>query len=142
MQSLSPLSRCAQICGLTPKELIVGASPRPEHEFLAARYYRSSTIGKARMRRAMVAAIRAALKAAEPRSAADLLVALRMMLGRRRGRSWGARRRTRRSHQSRCAVEAPVGRPGDERGERGAIIVDFVERQAALASCRPLRLEA
>ncbi|MGA9598680.1 MAG: polysaccharide deacetylase, partial [Methylocystis sp.] len=96
MQSLSPLSRCAQICGLSSQEMILGASPRPEHELLAARYSRSSTVGKATMRSAMVAAIRAALRASQKRSAAELLVALRMMLGARRGRSGAPRRRSRR----------------------------------------------
>ena len=99
MQSLSPLSRCAQICGLSSQEMILGASPRPEHELLAARYSRSSNVGKATMRSAMVAAIRAALRASQKRSAAELLVALRLMLpgARRAAASHGApRRRSRR----------------------------------------------
>ena len=90
MQSLLPLLRCAQICGLTSQEMIVGARPRPEHELLAARYFRSSSVGKATMRTALVAAIRAALKASQTRSAAELLVALRMMLRERSGRSGAA----------------------------------------------------
>jgi hypothetical protein len=139
MQSLLPLSRCAQICGLTSQEMIVGASPRPEHELLAARYFRSSTVGKATMRSAMVAAIRAALKASQTRSAAEILVALRMMLGERRGRSGAQRRRDRRCfYESRRPVAISGGPPRTERGAASAVIVNFAERRAALASSRAL----
>ncbi len=134
MPSLSPLSRCSQVCGLTSKEMIVGASPRPEHEVLAARYFRSSTVGKATMRRAMVAAIRAALKASETRSAAELLVVLRMMLGSRRDRSGAPRRRRRRrSYESRRAVEAAGPTRLVDRGGGSAEIVSLAERRAALS---------
>ncbi|HTO80344.1 MAG TPA: hypothetical protein VMJ31_11280 [Methylocystis sp.] len=139
MQSLSPLSRCAQICGLTSQEMIVGASPRPEHELLAARYSRSSTVGKATMRSAMVAAIRAALKASQTRSAAELLVALRMMLGGRRSRSGAPRRSSRRCFYE-CRRPVPIfgGTPGNLRGAASADILDFAERRAVLASSRAL----
>jgi hypothetical protein len=137
MQPLSPLSRCARICGLTAQEMIVGASPRPEHELLAARYFHSSTVGKATMRTAMVAAIRAALQASQPRSAAEFLVALRMMLGKRRGRSGAARRRSRRCfYGSRSPVQAFGGTPREERLAASAEIVILAERRTALASSR------
>ncbi|ARN83234.1 hypothetical protein B1812_21520 [Methylocystis bryophila] len=80
MQALAPLSCCAQICGLASSEMIVGAAPRPEHAFLAASYVQGSRAVKATMRSAMVTAIRAALKAYQMRSAAELLVALRVMI--------------------------------------------------------------
>lgn len=138
MQSLSPLSHCAQVCGLTSKEMIVGASPRPEYELLAARYFRSSTVGKATMRRAMVAAIRAALKASETRSAAELLIVLRMMLGARRSRSGSPRRRSRRrAYESRRGVEAPGRKRPDGRRAESADVVSLAERRAALLSGRP-----
>jgi hypothetical protein len=86
MQSLLPLSLCTEICGLSPEELIIGARPRPEHEFLATRYFHSSSVVKATMRGAMVAAIRDALKASQTRPAAELLVALRVMLEGERSR--------------------------------------------------------
>ena len=112
MQSLSPLSRCARICGLTSQEMIVGASPRPEHELLATRYFRSSKAGKATMRSAIVAAIRAALQACLPRSAAELLVALRLMLAERRSPSGAQQRSHARAQRrrSRCfyASRSPV----------------------------------
>jgi hypothetical protein len=139
MQSLSPLSHCAQICGLTSLEMIVGASPRPEHEFLAARYLRSSIVSKATMRSAMVAAIRAALLASQTRSAAELLIALRMMLGARRSRSGAPRRRSRRCfYESRRPVLVVGGSAGAERGAASAVILSFAERRAALASSRAL----
>ena len=139
MSSLTPLSRCAQICGLSSQEMILGASPRPEYELLAARYSRSSTVGKATMRSAMVAAIRAALRASQNRSAAELLIALRMMLGARRGRSGAPRRRSRRCfYESRRPVAVFSGSPRAERGAASAVIVNFAERRAALASSRAL----
>jgi hypothetical protein len=144
MQSLSPLSRCARICGLTSQEMIVGASPRPEHELLATRYFRSSKAGKATMRSAIVAAIRAALQACLPRSAADLLVALRMMLARRRSPStaqWRShsraqRRRSRCFYASRSPVQLPNSRsaPCEKRSAAGAEIIILAERGAALSS--------
>lgn len=141
MQSLSPLSRCARICGLTSQEMIVGASPRPEHELLATRYFRSSKAGKATMRMAIVAAIRAALRACLTRSAADLLVALRLMLGERRSPSttqWRShsraqRRRSRCFYESRSPIQvqhsskAPCGK----RGAAGAEIIVLAERCVA-----------
>jgi len=139
MQSLLPLSRCARICGLTCQELIVGASPRPEHALLAARYNRSSTVGKARMRSAMVAAIRAALKASLTHSAAELLVALRTMLGERRNRFDAPRRRSRRCfYEIRRPVAAFGEWPRAERGAASGVVIDFAERRAALASSRGL----
>jgi len=137
MQPLSPLSRCARICGLTSQELIVGASPSPEHEVLAARYFHSSTVGKARMRTAMVAAIRAALQASQPRSAAELLVVLRLMLGKRRDRSGASRRRSRRCfYESRRPVQAYGGTRREARREASADIVILAERRAARTSGR------
>jgi len=139
MQSLLPLLRCAQICGLTSQEMIVGARPRPEHELLAARYFRSSSVGKATMRTALVAAIRAALKASQTRSAAELLVALRMMLREWRGRSGAPRRRSRRCfYESRRPVAVSSGTPRNQHGAASAVIVNFAERRAALASSRAL----
>lgn len=144
MQSLSPLSRCARICGLTSQEMIVGASPRPEHELLATRYFRSSKAGKATMRSAIVAAIRAALKACLPRSAAELLVALRLMLGKRRSpsgaqsrsHSRAQRRRGRCFYASRSPVQLQQWRaaPCERRGGAGAEIIILAERCAALRS--------
>jgi len=136
MQALSPLSRCAQICGLTSQEMIVGASPRPEHELLAARYFHSSTVGKATMRTAMVAAIRDALQASQPRSAAELLVALRMMLGRRRGGPGAARRRSRRCSSGGRSPLQPFGATFREERWASADIIILAERRAALASSR------
>ncbi|MFY9655043.1 MAG: hypothetical protein WAK01_00435 [Methylocystis sp.] len=144
MQSLSPLSRCARICGLTSQELIVGASPRPEHELLATRYLRSSKAGKATMRSAMVAAIRAALQACLPRSAADILVALRLMLAKRpspSGAQWRSHSRARRRRR-RCfyASRRPVqlqhlrAAPCEKRGAASADIIILAERCAALSS--------
>ncbi len=133
--SLSPLARCSEVCGLTSKEMIVGASPRPEHEALAARYFRSSTAGRATMRRQMVAAIRAALKASETHSAAELLVVLRIMLGGRRERSGAPRRqRRRRSYESRRPLGASVPARPEPRGAASADIVSLAERRAALSS--------
>ena len=144
MQSLSPLSRCARICGLTSQEMIVGASPRPEHELLATRYFRSSKAGKATMRSAIVAAIRAALRACLPRSAAELLVALRLMLARRRSPSVpqqrsharAQRRRSRCFYASRSPVQLEHCRaaPCAKRGAAGAEIIILAERCAARSS--------
>lgn len=80
MRTLLPLSRCAQICGLQAKELIVGARPRAEHRRLAARYRRCSEANKQVMRVAMVQAIRAAVARSAFVPAAELLTALRLML--------------------------------------------------------------
>lgn len=102
--SLLPLALCTEICGLAPEEMIIGAKPRPEHELLAARYFHSSTLVKATMRGAMVAAIREALKASQARPAAEVLVALRVMLQRDRSRACGASARGAR----RSAVASPA----------------------------------
>ena len=137
MQALSPLSRCAEICGLSAQELIVGGSPRPEHELLAARYFRSSAVRKATMRHAMVNAIRAALRASQTRSAADLLIALRMMLGSRRARTGAPRRRSRRwVHESRRPVQGVLADRREKREATNAVIINFADRQATRASSR------
>jgi hypothetical protein len=141
MQSLTPLSRCARICGLTSQEMIVGASPRPEHELLATRYFRSSKAGKATMRNVIVAAIRAALGACLLRSAAELLVALRLMLAKRRSPSTAParshpralRRRSRCFYTSRSPVQVQQFRaaPCGKRSPSGAEIIILAERCAA-----------
>ena len=115
MQALAPLSCCAEICGLASSEMIIGARPRPEHEFLAASYFHGSSVVKATMRGAMVAAIRAALGAYQMRPAAELLVALRVMLAGEQ-------------------VESSSETPRDEPAREGAVIVNLAERRVNLAS--------
>jgi len=105
MRTLLPLSRCAKICGLDAKEMIVGAQPRAEHIRLAARYRRCSDANKQVMRSAMVQAIRAALQRSALVPAAELLTALRMMLAVER-RVMGAGRR--RSKNSRRTSRQPL----------------------------------
>jgi hypothetical protein len=119
MRTLSPLSHCAKVCGLSAKEMIVGVEPRPEHLRLASRYDQCSLENKRLMRIAMVAAIRAALARAAYLPAAELFTALRLMLGGERRRCNGALRRSRRSlYQSRCAVReaSRVEQPADREG--------------------------
>jgi len=100
MRTLLPLSRCAEICGLHAKELIVGARPRAEHRRLAARYRRCSEANKQVMRVAMVQAIRAAVERSAFVPAAELLTALRLMLSAERRDATCVQRGGRRGQRS------------------------------------------
>jgi hypothetical protein len=132
IQALAPLSRCAEICGLSAKELIVGSSPRPEHEILAGRYSSSSDSRKATMRVVMVSAIRAALKEHQLRPAAELLVALRMMLASQQSfvRDDATRRARRRLRQRRRPLERLIETDREERALASAVVVNLAERRA------------
>jgi hypothetical protein len=99
MRTLTPLSHCTEVCGLEPKELIVGAQPGPEHKRLAARYRLGPRKSEA-VREAIVADIRAALKRNAFLRAADLLVALRLTL------ADGARRNNRKRPRRRSMCES------------------------------------
>jgi hypothetical protein len=139
-QALSPLSYCAEICGLTAREMIVGASARPEHEHMAAYYFRCSSVDQATMRRALVAAIRAALQSSETRLAADLLVALRMMLEGQRVHLSAGRRRSRGGfYRSRRAVEGLIETDHEERATTGEVIVNLAERRINRGSGHAVR---
>lgn len=132
-QSLLPLSRCAEFCGLTPQEMIIGARPRPEHEVLKARYIQGSSVAKATLRAGIVAAIRTALESCQERLAAELLVALRVMLAGERSPSGVGQRQTRRaSSRYRRPIETFNETRGDELAS--AIVVNLAERRANLAS--------
>jgi hypothetical protein len=136
-QALAPLSRCADVCGLSPKEMIVGSRPRVEHGILAERYFCSSKSGKEAMRVAMVSAIRAALKDHQLRPAAELFVALRVMLAGRQGHLRAARRHDRRRFgQRRQAFERFLETRCEQRAPASAVIVNLAERRAARATAR------
>lgn len=145
-QALLPLSLCAKICGLTSKEMIIGAKPRPEHEALAARYFYSPSAVKASMRGAMVSAIRTALRADQNCFAAELLVALRTMLAGNRSNSIAALSQHRRSlPQCRRPVERLIeslgskrARPNVEEWRDARVLSARPAREAAL---RPINLE-
>ncbi len=134
IQALAPLARCAEICGLSANEMIVGSSPRVEQGILAERYFHSSKRGKATMRVAMVSAIRAALKDNQLRPAAEVFVALRVMLADRQDYVCATRRHDRRRICQR-------GRPGkllsekraEERALASAVVVNLAERRVARA---------
>ncbi|MFY9655946.1 MAG: hypothetical protein WAK01_05060 [Methylocystis sp.] len=131
-QALLPLSRCEELCDLTPQEMIIGARPRPEHEELKARYRQGSSIAKATLRAGIVAAIRTALDSRQERLAAELLVALRVMLAGDRRHAGVARQGRRASSRYR----RPINNFNETRGEGlvSAIVVNLAERRANLAS--------
>ena len=135
MQALLSLSHCAEICGLTSKEMIIGARPRPEHTLLATCYFRSSNADKTTLRVGMVAAIRAALNARQLRSAAELLVALRVMLaGERRHSSAPGSQGRRGLPRCRQPLQKFIETLGDKRAPVGAVVLSLAERRANLAS--------
>ncbi len=133
IQALAPLSHCAEICGLSSEEMIIGSRPRPEHGILAERYFSSSNSRKATMRVVMVSAIRTALKDHQLLPAAELLVALRVMLAGQQGfvrddAQRGARRRLR---QRRRPLEPFIETAREERAPASAVVVNLAERRAA-----------
>jgi hypothetical protein len=134
MRTLLPLSRCAAICGLDAKEMIVGAQPRAEHLRLAARYRRCSDANKQVMRSAMVQAIRAALQRSAFVPAAELLTALRMMLA---FESQMAKDGRLRSRSSRRASRQPLRAwPEVAAASREAKIYSLAEWRRASAAAR------
>lgn len=133
-QTLLPLSRCAEICGLEPQELIIGARPRPEHAILKARYFQGSSLAKATLRAGLVAAIRNALHSGQERLAAELLVALRVMLAGEGAASCATRQSRRPSSRYRRPVKSFSETQGEEFSS--AIVVNLAERRAnAAANC-------
>ena len=133
IEALAPLSRCAEICGLSSKEMIVGSRPGPEHAIVAELYFYSPNSRKTKLRAAMVSAIRAAVKDHQLRRAAELFVALRVMLTRRRATRRHDRHKFR---QKRWPPERSIeSRPG-ALAPASAIIINFAERSAARMSER------
>lgn len=132
IQELAPLSHCAEFCGLSAKEMIVGSTPRPEHALLAETYFCSPNSRKLMMRVAIVSAIRAALKDQHLPRAAELLVALRVMLATGRGQVGAKGRQARQKFRQKGW---PLERLLETRRDARAILVDLAERSAA-----PIRL--
>lgn len=131
-QALLPLARCAEICGLEPQEMIIGARPRPEHEILKARYFQGSSLAKATLRAGLVAAIRTAVDSRQERLAAELLIALRVMLVGESNASGVAPQGRRSSYRYRRPLKSLI----ETRGEQlaSAIVVNLAERRSNVAS--------
>ncbi len=131
-QALLPLSRCTEICGLEAQEMIIGARPRPEHEILKARYFQGSSMAKATLRAGLVAAIRTALHSRQERLAAELLVALRVMLVGEGAPSGVARQGRRTSSRYRRPIKSFSEKRGDELAS--AIVVNLADHRADIAT--------
>ncbi len=106
-RALSPLSRCAEICGLKATEIILGAKPGPQHRRLVARYRSFVVGGRPYLYARIVADIRAALEICAMQQAADLFVVLRLLVG---------------SSEQRFARRAAPRRPKRRPGNRGGRI--------------------
>ena len=72
--------QCAVFAGLAPNEMILGATPSRKHHSLLLSYLLNRKRGPERMRKMIVADIRASLDIGAPKMAADLLVVLRWFL--------------------------------------------------------------
>ncbi|WP_198033135.1 hypothetical protein [Methylosinus sp. PW1] len=83
--ALIPLSRCAELCGLAPHEMIPGATPSPFHQSLYESYLMLCDRGADFVRDLIVSDIRRALDIGATRRAAELLLVLRRFLSVPRG---------------------------------------------------------
>jgi hypothetical protein len=84
--ALIPLSRCAELCGLGPDEMIPGAIPSPFHQSLYESYLMlCDDRGADFVRDLIVSDLRRALDIGATRLAAELLLVLRRFLSAPRG---------------------------------------------------------
>jgi hypothetical protein len=83
--ALIPLSRCAELCGLGPHEMIPGAIPSPFHQSLYESYLMLCDRGADFVRDLIVSDMRRALDIGAERLAAELLLVLRRFLSVPRG---------------------------------------------------------
>ncbi|WP_018266432.1 hypothetical protein [Methylosinus sp. LW4] len=83
--ALIPLSRCAELCGLAPHEMIAGAAPSPFHQSLYESYLMLCDRGADFVRDLIVSDLRRALDIGATRLAAELLLVLRRFLSVPRG---------------------------------------------------------
>ncbi|HEY8065504.1 MAG TPA: hypothetical protein VIF40_12395 [Methylosinus sp.] len=102
--ALIPLSRCAELCGLGPHEMIPGAIPSPFHQSLYESYLMLCDRGADFVRDLIVSDMRRALDIGATRLAAELLLVLRRFLSVPRGAP-----RFRAAAPDGIAIEAALG---------------------------------
>jgi len=102
--ALIPLSRCAELCGLGPHEMIPGAIPSPFHQSLYESYLMLCERGADFVRDLIVSDLRRALDIGATRLAAELLLVLRRFLSVPRGEP-----RFRVAPPDRIEIEAALG---------------------------------
>ncbi|MBG0808694.1 hypothetical protein IY145_04820 [Methylosinus sp. H3A] len=102
--ALIPLSRCAELCGLGPHEMIPGAIPSPFHQSLYESYLMLCDRGADFVRDLIVCDMRRALDIGATRLAAELLLVLRRFLSVPRGEP-----RFRAAPPDGIAIEAALG---------------------------------
>lgn len=77
---LMTVTRCAELCGLGPEEIMLGVSPSATHDSLYDSYLLHRQRGWAGVRDMIVADLRMALDLGAKKHAADLLIVLRRFL--------------------------------------------------------------
>ncbi|CAN2535777.1 hypothetical+protein [Methylocapsa aurea] len=102
--ALIPLSRCAELCGLGPHEMIPGAIPSPFHQSLYESYLMLCDRGADFVRDLIVSDMRRALDIGATRLASELLLVLRRFLSVPRGAP-----RFRAAAPDGIAIEAALG---------------------------------
>ena len=101
--ALTPLSRCAALCGLAPHEMIPGAIPSPSHQSLYESYLMLCDRGADFVRDLIVADMRRALDIGATPLAAELLLVLRRFL------SFPREPRFRGAPPDAAAIDAAIG---------------------------------